>query len=172
MLQLALFLLGGALSRYLWDVDTTVTSVVLGATSFGVASYIFFVVAGTTSSSCPYQTPGSRILRCIPPLALSALQSASSHSRFIYILTNWWYESKKLECSIGHVIRLRIIILLSPIILPAYLVIDAYLLTRAIVRAFIANALRVYRWFHRARGSDPQTAPLDLQYMSWCSRRH
>ena len=37
MLQLALLLLGCALSRYLWEVDTAVASVVLGVTPFGVA---------------------------------------------------------------------------------------------------------------------------------------
>ena len=170
MLQLALLLLGCALSRYLWDVDTTVASVVLGATSFGVASYIFFVVAGTASSGCPYQTPGARILRHIAPLALSALHSASSHSKFIYVLTNWRYELKKLNCSIQHVIRLPVVILVSPVVLPVYLVIDAHLLARAVVRAFVASALRVRRRFHRARGWDPQTVALDLQCISWVLR--
>ena len=37
MLQLALLLLGCALSRYLWEVDTAVASVILGIIPFGVA---------------------------------------------------------------------------------------------------------------------------------------
>ena len=66
MLQAALLLLGCALSRYLWEINTTVASVVLGVTSFGVLSYLFIVVAGAAFVSCPYQTPGAHILRHIP----------------------------------------------------------------------------------------------------------
>ena len=53
MLQAALLLFGCALSRYLWEVDMTIASVVLGVTSFGVLSYLFIVIAGTASESCP-----------------------------------------------------------------------------------------------------------------------
>jgi hypothetical protein len=63
MLQAALLLLGCALSRYLWEISITVALVVLGVTSFGVLLYVFIVIAGTVSDNCPYQTPGSRILR-------------------------------------------------------------------------------------------------------------
>ena len=63
MLQFALLLLGCALSRYIWGVNTTVASVVLGVTLFGLICYAFIIVAGTTSESCPYQTPGAQILR-------------------------------------------------------------------------------------------------------------
>lgn len=63
ILQLALLLLGCALSLYLWEINITVASVVIGVTSFGITFYLFIVVAGTASLSCPYQTPGSRILR-------------------------------------------------------------------------------------------------------------
>ena len=66
MLQAALLLLGCALSRYLWEIDTTVASVVLGVTSFGVLFYLFIVITGTVFVSCPYQTPGAHILRHIP----------------------------------------------------------------------------------------------------------
>ena len=65
MLQAALLLLGCALSRYLWDINTTVASVVIGATSFGVLFYLFIVVVGTASVSCPYQTPVANLLRLI-----------------------------------------------------------------------------------------------------------
>ena len=98
MLQFALLLLGCALSRYLWEVDMTVASVVLGVTSLGVASYSLLVVAGTASVSCPYQTPATRILRHISPLALSALRSAFSRSRVTRGIINWW--DMEPECSI------------------------------------------------------------------------
>ena len=66
MLQAALLLLGCALSRYLWEIDTTVASVALGVTSLGVLFYLFIIVAGAAFVSCPYQTPGAHILRHIP----------------------------------------------------------------------------------------------------------
>ena len=53
MLQFALLLLGCALARYLWEIDTTVASVILGVTSFGVASYVFFVIAGAAALTRP-----------------------------------------------------------------------------------------------------------------------
>ena len=65
MLQAALLLLGCALSLYLWDINNAVASVTLGVTSFGIMSYLLILVAGTASASCPYQTPGSRILRSV-----------------------------------------------------------------------------------------------------------
>jgi len=66
MLQVALLLLGCALSRYLWEYNTTVASVVVGVTSFGVLFYLFIVVAGVVSVNCPYQTPGADFIRHIP----------------------------------------------------------------------------------------------------------
>ena len=63
MLQFSLLLLGCALSQYLWTMDSTVASVVVGVTSFGVLVYILIVVVGTFNASCPYQTPGSRYAR-------------------------------------------------------------------------------------------------------------
>ena len=82
MLQIALLLLGCALSRYLWEINTTVASVVLGVTSAGVISYMFIVFVGTASESYPYQTPGSNALRYLwpkvqkIPLVASAIASA------------------------------------------------------------------------------------------------
>ena len=170
MLQLALLLLGCALSRYLWGVDTTIACVVLGVTSFGVASYTFFLIAGAASASCPYQSPGARILRHIPPLALSTLRSAFSNSKLISLLTNWWHALKLFRCSLEHVARVPIAILLLPIVLPTYLVIDAHLLARVATRAFAVVVRRVRDWFHRPRGWDPRTAALDLQCISWMLR--
>ena len=66
MLQVALLLLGCALSRYLWDINTTVASVVLGITAFGLLFYVFIVIAGVVSENCPYQTPVANFLRYAP----------------------------------------------------------------------------------------------------------
>ena len=75
MLQVALLLLGCGLSRYLWDTNITIASVVIGVTAFGLLFYLFILVAGTASEECPYQTPGSRIFRYLGPLAVSILGS-------------------------------------------------------------------------------------------------
>ena len=162
MLQFALLLLGCALTRYLWEIDTTVASVILSVTSFGVAFYIFFVIAGAASASCPYQTPGANILRRIPPLALSVLRPAFSRSKVILLLTKWWFAG--LMEDDYAIFSALILIFLLPTLLPIFLAIDAYLLARAMVRAFVASALG---WFHRVRGWGPRTTPLDLQCISW-----
>ena len=65
MLQLALLLLGCALSRYLWTIDHSTACVTLGFTSLGVLFYLLILVAGSIYESCPYQTPGSQMIRYI-----------------------------------------------------------------------------------------------------------
>ena len=77
MLQVALLLLGCALSRYLWDTSITIASVVLGITSFGALFYAFIVVAGTAFENCPYQTPASRVLRYLGPKLHSSIPSVN-----------------------------------------------------------------------------------------------
>ena len=107
MLQVALLLLGCALSRYLWEISITIASVVLGVTSFGVLFYIFIVVAGAVSEGCPYQTPGSQAIRYLVPkvltmgrLAASALGRTFGKSKVVdSIMENlryygpWWFRS-------------------------------------------------------------------------------
>ena len=167
MLQFALLLLGCALSRYLWGVDMTVASVVLGITSCGLASYAFFIIAGAAFASCPYQTPGAKILRHILPLALSALHSASSHSYFINTINWWCKEIRGFRCSMEYVKMATTTTLVSPVVLSACVFVDAFLLARAMVRVFVVNALRARGWFRGVCGWDQQTASLDLQCISW-----
>ena len=167
MLQFSLLLLGCALCRYLWELDTTVASVVLGFTSFGVASYAFFIMAGAVSVSCPYQTSGSRLLRRIPTLALNTLRSISSRSHITNFFPTLWHGFKQHRHSTGHGALLLIPILLSPVILLAYLAYDAYLLARMVVRAFFSNAQSVRSWFRKMHKWDSQTAMLDLRCISW-----
>ena len=72
MLQLALLLLGCALSCYLWMTSRTVAGFILAFTILGVASYTFFTLAAVISYSCPYQTPPSILVRsCIGHIARS-----------------------------------------------------------------------------------------------------
>jgi len=78
MLQAALLLLGVSLSHYLWEINTTVASVLIGFTSFGVLFFFFIVIVGAGSVSCPYQTPGAQILRQVPG-ALHQIQGVLHH---------------------------------------------------------------------------------------------
>ena len=57
LLQLALLLLGCALSLHLWKISRTVAGVILTFTLFGVAFYTLFTLAATLHHRCPYRTP-------------------------------------------------------------------------------------------------------------------
>ena len=70
ILQCALALLGSALSWYLWEVNRSVSSVVIGFTSFGVLFYLFIVTASVFSFDCPFQTPFSPLIRFTIGLAI------------------------------------------------------------------------------------------------------
>ena len=63
MLQVALLLLGCALSDYLFFINKAVASVVIGFTTLGFLFYFLIVSAATLSYNCPFQTPLSLILR-------------------------------------------------------------------------------------------------------------
>jgi len=65
MLQLALLLLGCALSRYLWTISRTVAGVIVAVTLLGVTLYIFLTLAATLCYDCPYQTPPSTFTRAL-----------------------------------------------------------------------------------------------------------
>jgi len=71
LLQFSLLLLGAALSRFLWDVNRVVASVVAGFTAYGICFYACIVIAGTLSYECPFQTPLSLILRSLGATALT-----------------------------------------------------------------------------------------------------
>ena len=63
ILQAALFLLGYALSNYLFFINRVVASVVIGFTTFGLLFYSLVVSAATLSYNCPFQTPLSLLFR-------------------------------------------------------------------------------------------------------------
>ena len=90
MLQFALLLLGCALSRYLWDLQRTVSGVVVGITSLGVLFYISILVAGALYTNCPYQTPGSQIIRLAwgktSSSFITRFSTLSKHSTDLYYL--------------------------------------------------------------------------------------
>ena len=70
ILQCALVLLGSALSRYLWEVNRWVSSVVIGFACFGFLFYLFIFAASIFSFDCPFQTPFSLLIRFAIGLAL------------------------------------------------------------------------------------------------------
>ena len=159
MLQAALLLFSCALSRYLWEINRTIASVLLGVTSFGALSYILIIIAGAAFDSCPYQTPGAHILR---HHLLPALRSSS----YCYKTPAFWWEWMDFELwySPGNVI----LSLMCIIWLPIALVIDISLLGRAILRSLIALSITAY---HSAPfqmpDPDQQTILLDLRCVSW-----
>ena len=80
MLQLALLLLGCALSRYLWTINHTIAGVTITVTLFGVTSYIFLTLAATLYYNCPYQTPPSTFAQMI------IRHLANSDAAFVHLL--------------------------------------------------------------------------------------
>ena len=70
ILQCALVLLGFALSRYLWVVNTSVSSVVMGFLCFGFLFYLFITTASVFSFDCPFQTPFSLLIRFVVGLSV------------------------------------------------------------------------------------------------------
>ena len=174
MLQAALLLLGCALSRYLWEINTTVASVAIGTTSFGVAFYLSIVVAGTTSANCPYQTPASRILRSVASAASatsSAFRRALEDSKTVKMVQlnaechkPWWSRSK-ITPFLRDVLK----------DFPNTFADDARLLGRTVTQSLVASPRRAYALLPRvssasARESDQHTISLDFDCISWILR--
>jgi hypothetical protein len=172
MLQAALLLLGCALSLYLWEINSTLASVVLGVTSFGVIFYLFVVVAATVSVSCPYQTPVSRSLRSVASVVLAAASACKraigrSHTAIMLRLNLEHYQPlrstnriksflKDVLCETPHVIA-----------------VDAYRLGQAALWPLVALVHGLHMWFfgtiftRSEQVLDAQTVILDLHCVSW-----
>ena len=192
MLQVALLLLGCALSRYLWGFNTTVTSVVVGVTSFGVLFYIFIVVAGAVFVSCPYQTPGAQILRRIPDTLYHIFDIFRRLPGIFRHLPRWflhitgtlhsvfstsikesvccerlpmaWRAFKESPCSLQGI---AVPLLIIPFLL-LWLIIDACQLGQAIVRGLASFFRGVY--FQLRQGLEPPTDVLDIHCALWTLR--
>ena len=160
ILQFALLLLGCALSLYLWGINTTVASVVLGVTSFGATFYAFIVIAGAAFMNCPYQTPGAQILRHL----LSAVPPIINSSKSVGLLIDLWNGTVGLDWLLVAFIVLPVYV---AIVLPISLAIDTYCLTQATVRVLVAVVRRVYGSFRDAHRWDQRTALLDVRCVTW-----
>jgi len=181
MLQVSLLLLGCALSRYLWEINTTVASVVVGVTSFGVLFYIFIVVAGAVTVSCPYQTPGAQIIRrifgiiCRLPdvprwflhitgILQSVFSASIKDSVCCERLPKAWRAFKESPSSFRGI---TVPLLIIPFLL-LWLIIDACKLGRAIVWGLINFVRGAY--FRLRRGLERRTDVLDMHCVLWTLR--
>ena len=185
MLQAALLLLGCALSRYLWEVNITVASVVLGITSFGVALYLLIVIAGAAFESCPYQTPGASISHPIVRYILYHLHPAVISSwlpvTFILVLIGLRSGRKPLPPRHRILIFCGLLVLfiiiatlgLVPLALSCsvLLVVGGPILLWRITLPWLARfGKSAYHWFThlpQAHGLDQHTITLDLECISW-----
>ena len=153
MLQAALLLLGCALSRYLWEINTTVASVVLSVTLLGLLFYLFIIIAGAASVSCPYQTPGAHILRytfrCIPHIP-GALRTFAEESLCYFIISSGCNTSSASDGLFGF------------FFLPVWFIVDV---CRAVRWLSIFFSRGVYLWSQRV--SELPMAVLDLHCISW-----
>ena len=190
IMQAALLLLGCALSRYLWGVNITVASVVIGITSFGIFLYLFIITAGTISGSCPYQTPGSHALHYLWPQAKKILHSTTlsvasalgdgfrgSETRKVIRKNVSYHEPWQYRREIVPFFRDMIFEL------PRALAIDVYHLGKVMTWSLHTFAVGAYHlssttaislvsYLHGSpstleRGVDWQLAVLDLRCISW-----
>ena len=165
MLQVALLLLGCALSRYLWDINTVIASVVVGVTSFGLLFYLCIIVTGATSDGCPYLTPWTNIIRRLSHLLLRLFIERS----FLYlILFKVWGSSQTGATSI-------IRILVYPLMLLAAFAWDAFRVGRAMFRSLAASAHKARGWLFGSssipeQALDSRPATLDFRCISWMLR--
>ena len=141
MLQGALLLLGCALSQYLWEIDTTVASVVLGVNSFGLLFYLFIIVAGAVSNSCPYQTPGANVIRHVSGLVRSAYALSVERSEVHSASITYWNSIAK-----GTAKDTFTSILLYPFALLIAFAINVFHLGRVIFQILANSARRACRW--------------------------
>jgi len=157
MLQIALLLLGCALSRYLWEIDTTVASVLVGVTSFGILFYLFILIAGATSDGCPYQTPWTNVIRRLLHLFVK-------RSTLYGVLFDMWGHLTKSEIFIA--------ILVCPLLLLAAFCVDVFLLGS---RSLIVLAHKARSWLSGTspvpkQELDYQATKLDFRCILWMLR--
>jgi hypothetical protein len=173
MLQVALLLLGCALSRYLWEISSIIASVVIGVTSFGLLFYLFILVVGTAWESCPYQTPGSTFFRYLGPGVRRMILAAGSilkTSQVVEVVTGLWEDTDLSSCN-DVFFTLGLLVLAVPV----RFAMDIYSFGRATVKRFSALSIgvyrllrRVYTWLHSSpRGLDQRIAALDLRCILW-----
>jgi len=170
MLQGVLLLFGCALSRYLWEIDTTVASVVVGVTSFGVLFCLFIAVAGAASDSCPYQTSGASVIRHISGLVRSANTLFVERSEVHSTSVAYWNSIDK-----GTAKGIIANTLSYPFALLIAFVIDVFHLGRETFRILVGPACKARNW---SFGTSPvpdqafnnRASKLDFRCIAWMLR--
>jgi hypothetical protein len=173
MLQAALLLLGCALSRYLWEINIAIASVVIGVTSFGTIFYLSIVIAGTASESCPYQTPAAHIFRStlrhvrvnlLPALhstlAVTSAVAFSTLSRICeatwscrFLVTWWssmrrpWYSMSNLTNTLQFSLLLLLQLLLDAYGLGRMIVQSLFAFCRVLYNQLVGSRRTTYHWF-------------------------
>ena len=172
MLQVALLLLGCALSRYLWETSMTVASVVIGVTLFGLLLYLFILVVGTAWESCPYQTPGSHFLRYMGPTIHSVFRPVASAfgnmlqgSKVVALVTAIWDGRSSRDQFVFNFVGLLLGV-------PIFFAVDVYRLGGVVVKVLTTLLIqsshlprRVYLW--SGRSFSQSTGAPDLQCVLW-----
>ena len=159
MLQAGLLLLACALSRYLWDTNTTVGSVVIGITSFGVLFFLSIVAAGVASASCPYQTPAANILRHIP--YIFGMFYSVVFPRIEASVCYYWLKGILFVCKERESLKVIILSFLTIVFLPLLLVMDIISIVLIIFRDLV-EYVESY-----SPESEQQTVVLDLHSITW-----
>ena len=168
MLQAALLLVGCGLSRYLWEINTAVASVILAITSFGVLFYLLTAIAGAASMSCPYKTPGSYLLHSTASAITSVLGCTVGHSKTVCMFwtkAQWsepWWSRGNIMAFLKRV----------PCKLPGTLVADTSYLGQVMVHLFMTSTCQVYTQLlgvpsTAGCGLGWQRALQDLRCISW-----
>ena len=101
MLQLALLLLGCALSVYLWTINHTIARVIITFTLSGVALYTLITIAAMLSPSCPYQTPLYVLAQALIRGTSALYRSAQSGTAFS--TKNYSGSVEKLKRTLGRI---------------------------------------------------------------------
>lgn len=83
MQQIAVLLLGYALSQYLWTVDHAVAAIVIGFTIVGAIVFSLIVFAGVIFHNCPFQTPASLAITSFIPHSTKGLKNLK---RLYYVI--------------------------------------------------------------------------------------
>ena len=93
MLQIALALLGCALSQYLWTVNRAVARVIIAVTLFGFGFHFLDTIAAAISYDCAFQTPPSIPIRALTgyvsriyPSLTPSLRSFASRALYVICL--------------------------------------------------------------------------------------
>jgi len=174
--QAALLLFGCALSRYLWEINITIACIVIGFTSAGVILYGFVCVVGAAFEGCPYQTPGSRVLRSAASAAPQAFKYAIQHSTTVRLFRK--HVAPHLPPRPRPIHRLVCSLMAVFCGLPVMLVmlaVEVFCLGRAMVQPLVTPAPPARQAYPRllrapstpTHGLDHQKTLLDLQCISW-----